>query len=221
MAAGAGWGQVPGLTAELRWRDGVYCLGEGAATAVVVLHEIYGVNGHIRETAARLAAGGVAAYCPDFLGKVYGYDQEAAAYAHYMTAVGFGAASDRAGELAARLTARYRRVFLLGYSAGATVAWLCSAGGRYAGMIGYYGSRIRDYTDVSPACPALLFFPRRERSFSVDSLARRLRTKAGVEVRTLGEEHGFADRYSRFYDAAAAAVAWREAAVFMGMKVDG
>ncbi len=183
--------------------DGVCHIGSGAEDAVILLHEIYGVNGHMLDTAAWLAAQGLAVYCPDLLGAVYGYDREAAAYEHYMR-VGFAAAAEEVAALAGRLAGHHRRLYLVGYSAGATVAWLLTGRDGFAGAVGYYGSRIRDFPDLTPACPVLLFFPCREEAFSVPALAEKLAAKDGVRVRVLPGRHGFADRRSLRYDAAAA-----------------
>lgn len=183
--------------------DGIYHVGSGAEDAVILLHEIYGVNGHMRDTAVWLAAQGLAVYCPDLLGVAYGYDREAVAYEHYMR-MGFAAAAEEAAVRAGRIAGRHRRIYLVGYSAGATVAWLLSGREGFAGAVGYYGSRIRDCSDLVPACPVLLFFPHREEVFSVPALAEKLAVKDGVRVRVLPGRHGFADRRSPRYDAAAA-----------------
>ncbi len=188
--------------------------GAAARPAIVLLHEIYGVNGHIKDTAAGLEARGFAVYCPDLLGKVYGYDEEAAAYEHYMR-VGFKTAAGEVAALAASLADRHDSIFLIGYSAGATTAWLASGRGLFAGVVGYYGSRIRDCLDVSPACPVLLFFPSREETFSVPDLTKVLAARERVTVNTLPGRHGFADRHSPRYDAAAAAEADALAAALM------
>jgi Dienelactone hydrolase and related enzymes len=188
--------------------------GEWAKPAIILLHEIYGVNSHMRAAAAALAAQGFAVCCPDLLGTVYGYEQMAAAYTHYMR-VGFNAACDQVTELARDLAERHKRIYLVGYSAGATVAWRCSASNLFAGTVGYYGSRIRDFLAVAPACPVLLLFPRQEESFSVAALTGALAAKDRVRVHVLGGRHGFADCYSPHFDAAAAAGADRLAAAFL------
>jgi len=188
--------------------------GGAVQPAVILLHEIYGVNDHIRDVAAALRKRGFAVHTPDLLGKVYGYDEEAAAYEHFME-VGFAAATGQVAELAAGLADRHERVFLVGYSAGATVAWLASGRGLFAGAVGYYGSRIRDYPDVVPACPVLLLFPSHEDTFSVPDLAGRLAAKERVRVHILPGRHGFADRRSPRYDAAAAAEADALTAAFL------
>lgn len=194
--------------------DGIYQTGSGAEDAVILLHEIYGVNGHMRDAAAWLAAQGLAVYCPDLLGAVYGYDQEKAAYEHYMK-VGFAAAAGEAAALAERIAGSHRRIFLVGYSAGATVAWLLSGREGFAGAVGYYGSRIRDFPDLTPACPVLLLFAHREEAFSVHALEAMLTAKNGVTVRVLPGRHGFADRRSPRFDAAAAQTADALAAAFL------
>ena len=194
--------------------DGVYQVGSGSEDAVILLHEIYGVNGHMCDTAVWLAAQGLAVYCPDLLGAVYGYDQEAAAYEHYMR-VGFTTAAGEAAALAGRVAGSHRRIFLVGYSAGATVAWLLSGRDEFAGAVGYYGSRIRDFPDLTPACPVLLLFPNHEETFSVPALAEKLAAKDGVLVRALSGRHGFADRRSPRYDGAAAREADAITAAFL------
>lgn len=188
--------------------------GDAAQPAIILLHEIYGINAHMQDAAAALEARGFAVYCPDLLGTAYGYDQEAAAYGHYMR-IGFAAAAGRAADLAATLAGRHPRLYLVGYSAGATAAWLASDRGLFAGVVGYYGSRIRDYLDVAPACPVLLLFPSHEAAFSVPALAGELAAGEKVKVHVLPGRHGFADRHSQRYDAAAAAEADALAAAFL------
>ncbi len=51
-----------------------------------------------------------------------------------------------------------KRFSILGFGAEATVAWLCSEEECVDGIVGYYGSRIRNYAELAPRCPALLFF---------------------------------------------------------------
>lgn len=57
-----------------------------------------------------------------------------------------------------QLKQTYRQVFIMGFSVGATIAWRCSETPWCDGIIGCYGSRIRDYLELQPACPVLLLF---------------------------------------------------------------
>lgn len=61
-----------------------------------------------------------------------------------------------------------------GFSVRATIAWLCSAEKLIDGMVGYYGSRIRHYTEI---LPQMLFYLEKEHSFNVDELISNLDTK--------------------------------------------
>lgn len=190
---------------------------EGSDVAVIVIHEIYGLNAHIETVASRVGAAGYDVYCPDLLGgRCFSYAEENQAYLHFHTQVGFARARAEIDVLAALLRDRHKGVYLVGYSMGATVAWLCSQGDGYAGAAGYYGSRIRDYRDVQPACPILLFFPRSEPSFSVAELAAALQEKDGVTAYIYGGGHGFADQFSPCYEPEPAAAAFERLLAFFG-----
>lgn len=194
----------------------------GADAAVIVIHEIYGVNRHIETVASQLTAAGCDVYCPDLLGRsAYAYAEEALAYRHFHEQVGFARARAAIDALAGQLRPAYRRLYLVGYSVGATVAWLCSQTGLYTGVAGYYGSRIRDYPGILPGCPVLLLFPRREAAFDVAGLAATLTAKEGVEAHVFDGDHCFADPYGPHYHAQAAAEAFARLAAFLGTSKTG
>ncbi|MFZ5597739.1 MAG: dienelactone hydrolase family protein [Bacillota bacterium] len=167
-------------------------------TVVVVLHEIYGINDHIKTACQRLSGLGVDVVCPDLLnrGRTYSYDREQFAYKNFIKNIGFERAAEQVKKYVEGIGRRYRVVYVLGYSIGATIAWLCSGEpGLCDGVVGYYGSRIRDYAGITPRCPVLLFFPAREKAFDVDGLIRCLSIKSGVLVKKLPGSHGFADPF--------------------------
>lgn len=190
-----------------------------ADTVFLVLHEIYGVNEHIRQVCAKLAQYGFDSVAPNLLkGRdAFSYKQEAAAYEYYMKTVGFEAAFGQITEVLHTLRAKYKKVYVLGYSVGATLAWRCSPAPLCDAVIGFYGSRIRDYLAIKPACPVLLFFPAHEKSFDVDKLISQLNGYDSVVVKKLGAQHGFADACSPSYDREAADKAWREIKTFLAL----
>jgi len=59
--------------------------------AVVLLHEIYGVNNHIQQYKSEFIALGYDVYCPNLLQleQSFPYEQEQQAYAHFMNDIGF------------------------------------------------------------------------------------------------------------------------------------
>lgn len=166
-------------------------------TAVIVLHEIYGINRHITKVCQKYSTDGYDVFCPDLLnrGTCFAYSQQEEAYAYFMKNVGFDTAY-QINEVIQHIKPDYKRIFLIGFSVGAATAWRCTSSGLCDGMIGYYGSRIRDYLDISPKCPSLLLFANREKSFSVADLAKQLQKKENTTVHILDGNHGFCDPYS-------------------------
>ena len=172
----------------------------GSSTAVIVIHEIYGLNRHMKDTCRSLGEQGFDAFCPDLLGRpAFDYVEENEAYRYFMESVGFAHAQCIVDELVADVRERYEKVVILGFSVGATVAWLCSQNERIDGVVGYYGSRIRQFSELTPSCPVLLFFPRKEHSFDVDELLLTLQKK-NVSLSQFDGIHGFSDPYSNRFD---------------------
>ncbi|MGE7904714.1 dienelactone hydrolase family protein [Peribacillus sp. NPDC094092] len=174
-------------------------------TVIIVIHEIYGLNQHIHGFCESISKQGYDVICPDLLEREapFDYSQEEAAYRHFMENVGFTGAIQKIKEILSDIKDVYQKIFILGFSAGATVAWLCSEEECVDGIVGYYGSRIRNYAELAPQCPALLFFPLEEPSFNVDELLSALEIK-NVEFHKFRGKHGFSDPYNSNYHAESA-----------------
>ncbi|MFD1954527.1 dienelactone hydrolase family protein [Paenibacillus thailandensis] len=185
-------------------------------TAIIVLHEIYGVNRHMQYICKLLSENDVDVYCPDLLEReCFDYADESKAYLHFIENVGFEQASLKANRLLSDVREKYKKVYLIGFSVGATVAWLCGKEKLVDGIVGYYGSRIRNYMDISPQCRALLFFPEEEKSFNVNELAAMLVKKPNVEVRQFSGQHGFSDPFSPKYNEQSAEKAFKKVLDFI------
>ena len=171
-------------------------------SAIIVLHEIYGINQHISKVCKYYNMAGFDVICPDLLNLdvPFDYDHEELAYEYFMKKIGFEIALERVRDLIIQAKQRYKHVFLLGFSIGATIAWLCSGEEPICeGIIGYYGSKIRDYINIIPKCPTLLIFASEEKSFDVMELACILEKKINVEIHMLYGKHGFSDPFSQKY----------------------
>ena len=116
-----------------------------------------------------------------------------------MNEIGFEKSLREVEEIIKINKAEYDQVFIIGFSIGATIAWMCSEHD-INGIIGYYGSRIRDHKEIEPRCPALLFFPARERSFNVKNLEMYLKKKKNTLIKIIEAEHGFMNPFYRTYD---------------------
>lgn len=170
---------------------------------IVVLHEIYGINHHIRAVCHDFTRAGFDVICPNLLGvdHPFTYEQETAAYDYFRQRIGFEFAASQIKTLLREKRIEYRKIVLVGFSIGATIAWLCSGdAGLCDGMIGWYGSRIRDFPALNPRCPVLLFFPEEEKSFDIPEVIASLETKDQVTVKIFEGRHGFADPYSQKFN---------------------
>ena len=92
--------------------------------------------------------------------------------------------------------------FVIGFSAGASALWINSGA---EGMqhihsaVLFYGSRIRDYRDITPAFPTRLIFAEQEAAFSVQELVNDLHQRGHQAELVKGTKHGFMNAYSRGY----------------------
>ena len=188
-------------------------------TVIIVIHEIYGLNEHMQGFCESLSNQGFDVICPNLLDREspFDYSQEDAAYRHFMENVGFTGALHKIKDILSDVKDEYQKIFILGFSAGATVAWLCSEDECVDGMVGYYGSRIRNYVELTPQCPTLLFFPQEESAFNVDELISALEIK-NIEVHKFNGKHGFSDPYSSKYHVESAQNAFSKMMKFFMMN---
>lgn len=163
---------------------------------IIILHEIYGLNRHIRYYAECFFEAGYDVLCPNFIQReeAFAYENEQPAYAHFIEHVGFENVFKEVSSLIRQEREHYEEIHVIGFSIGATVAWLCSSMEEVTTVSGYYGSRIRDYLYVQPKCPVLLIYGE-EISFDVKKLAGSL-TMKNVLVHVIDGSHGFADPYA-------------------------
>ena len=182
------------------------CFGEimieyvaGNKTAIILLHEIYGLNRFIMDTALQYHSEGYDVHCPNLLkdDTVFQYEESEAAYRTFIEMAGFEGYKE-INKLAFHLKTTYSKLLLVGFSVGATIAWRCSEYTVYDGIMCCYGSRIRDYLMVKPTCPTLVTFAKYD-SFDVAGTAMKVQKIKGTSVEILDAGHGFADMYSKGY----------------------
>lgn len=156
-------------------------------------------------------------FCPNLLERSdpFDYSDEEAAYRHFMNQVGFDHASAKIKTMVQNVRENYQRLFIVGFSVGATVAWMCSEEENIDGIVGYYGSRIRDYLGMTPQMPVMLFFPEEEKSFNVNRLISALANNKKIKTHQLVGQHGFSDPYSLKYNEQSSQTAFREMIKFL------
>jgi len=167
--------------------------------AVIILHEIYGTNSFIEEVCSEYHMMGFDVFCPEMLQrKCFSYSEAFEAYNYFVNRVGFDFYME-IEQLIEKIRLSYDKVFMIGFSVGATLAWRCCENLSCDGIICCYGSRIRNYLLLQPRCPVLLLFAAQD-SFDVDSVIHMLQEKSNIEVHKLKANHGFMDLYSRNFN---------------------
>ncbi len=182
--------------------------------AVVVVQEIFGVNGHIRAVADGYAADGYLAVAPAMFDRVRrgyesGYTQpEIGAGVEIMKKIAWDAAvADVAAAVEHGKSAG--KVGIVGYCWGGAVVWAACA--RLAGLacaVAYYGGAIPSLADEKPRCPVMLHFGEADQSIPVEK-AKEVAAKH-PEATTFyypGAGHGFNCDQRGSYDEGAAQLA--------------
>lgn len=163
----------------------------GSMRTIILIHEVRGVTDNLRRLGDLLASRGFSVLVPSLYPDGFSGDDEEAAYRKFFAEVGIERAKRKIDSLIE--TNQNGDLTVIGFSVGATVAWLESANPGVKSVIGVYGSRIREYLDVSPLADTQLLFCE-ERSFDVKAILPPLNAKPRVTARMIEGAHGF---YSR------------------------
>lgn len=167
---------------------------------VIILHEIYGINDHINFYSEKMIEEGFDVLSPNLIDREsFSYDQEDEAYHYFIQEIGFTRSVDEVSKIVNLNRQKYERIFIIGFSIGATIAWMSSVY-EVDGIVGFYGSRIRNYVEIQPNCPTLLFFARHEKSCNVIDLAKELSIKKNTYLEIIEAEHGFMNPYYNAYN---------------------
>jgi carboxymethylenebutenolidase len=195
--------------------------GEGAVPAVLVVHEWWGLNDHIRDVADRLAREGFRALAPDlFDGRVTKDAQEAAAMMAALDqkeAVGkLSAVVDSIGANAGSGTG------VLGFCMGGSYTLeLTARDGRIRAAVPFYGQVPGDEVLAGLRAPVLFFAAGRDQWITREEtgrLAAYLRRAGlpGEVVRYADADHAFFnDTREGVYRADLAQDAWKRAVAFL------
>jgi len=161
---------------------------------VFILHEIYGVNDFIKAQAEVYSNASTTVECISLYldNKIFPYEQEQQAYTYFINELGFDAPLKQLTEKILEARSQYDEVMLIGFSVGATLAWRLSTLPLQR-IVCVYGSRIRQYLDITPSCPTLVILPSDEKSFNVQELKETLDTLPSVHTRQYLGQHGFMD----------------------------
>jgi len=198
--------------------------GNGPFPGVLVIMEAFGLNGHIKAVAERIAKEGYVTVAPDMY---YRADDGVAEYSDLPKAIGLMSALTDDGilddvratleELKARPTVRADRIGMTGFCMGGRISFLSACHLPIQAAAPFYGGGIGGLLDQADglSCPMVAFFGEKDGFIpleEVDAVKRKLAElgKTAEVVVYDGADHGFFCDERPSYQAAAAADAWQK-----------
>jgi len=165
---------------------------------LVVVQEIFGVNAHIRSVADGYAKAGFLAIAPALFDRIErgveltyeGADmQKAMSFIPKLDTDKATADVAAAVEFAAKATGK--KVGVIGYCWGGTLAWVAASRLPIATAVGYYGGNIVNYVNEKPAVPVLLHFGKQDAHIPAEGVEKVHAAHPEVEIYWYDAGHGF------------------------------
>jgi len=194
--------------------------------AVVVLQEIFGVNGHIRAVTDSFAAAGYTAIAPALFDRVRrgieldytpAEQQQGAGYRKQIAPE--TALKDIAA--AAAMVRHSGRTGVVGYCWGGSLAYLAACELPLAAAVVYYG-RVGDFLEKKPRCPIMYHYGATDHAIPLAEVERVRAAQPAAPVYVYeGAGHGFNCDQRDSYDARAAALARTRTLDFLARNIAG
>jgi carboxymethylenebutenolidase len=193
---------------------------------LVVVQEIFGVNAHIRAVTDGWAKDGFLAIAPAVFDRIepgvdLGYEgldmQRAMTFIPKLDVEKALLDAGAAMEYAASATGK--KVGVIGYCFGGTVAWLAATRLGASAAVGYYGGRIAQYAAENPGCPVMLHFGREDAHIPAEEVEKVQSLHPEAEIYWYQAGHGFSCDARGSYNAAAAKHARERSLAFLKTKL--
>jgi carboxymethylenebutenolidase len=181
---------------------------------LVVIQEIFGVNDHIRRVADGWAKDDFLVIAPALFDRIepnveLGYEgadrQRAMSFIPKLDVEKSMLDVSAAVDYAAKATGK--KVGVVGYCFGGTLAWLAATRLPVHAAVGYYGGRIGQYAGEQPHCPVMLHFGRQDTHIPAEDVHKVHRAHPEVEIHWYEAGHAFNCDARASYQAEAAASA--------------
>jgi carboxymethylenebutenolidase len=188
------------LTADDGHQLSAYVARPAAAplAGLVVVQEIFGVNAHIRSVADGYARDGFFVVAPALFDRVergveLGYEgadmQRALSLMPKLSPE--NAVKDISAAIAYAAQAPGKKVSVIGYCFGGTLAWITAARLPVSAAVGYYGGRIGTYAAETPKAPVMLHFGKQDTHIPREDVEKVHAAHPEVEIYWYDAGHGF------------------------------
>ncbi len=164
--------------------------------SIILVADVFGVTPALLKISKEL---GACSIVDPYKGEIMGFSSEADAYSCFIETVGL---DNYFASLLKEVDSFEHKVTLIGFSVGATAIWRLSQN-RDDNLIKqafcFYGSQIRNFTQIEPCFKINLIFPKIEPHFDVVELQVSLSRKNNVKTEKVDYLHGFMNYYSNNY----------------------
>jgi len=196
--------------------------GGDAIAGLVVIQEIFGVNAHIRSVADGFAKDGFFAVAPALFDRIepgleLGYEgadlQKAMSLMPKLVPDQSLADIESAIEHACSTTGK--KVGVIGYCWGGTMAWLTATRLHPEAAVGYYAGQIGKYSDEVPGAPVMLHFGKQDTHIPAEEVEKVHAAHPEVEIYWYDAGHAFNCDARASYNAEAAKLARERSVEFL------
>ncbi|KGJ93372.1 hypothetical protein [Thalassotalea sp. ND16A] len=164
--------------------------------STVIVSDVFGKTPALMALSEQLQANTIV---DPYDGRNMGFSDETQAYAHFIEHVGF---DGYLAKLLKIIESTSAQMTLIGFSVGASAIWQMSeklSASKVKRAVCFYGSQIRNYTDINPQFEIDLVFPKSEPHFDVLTLEAMLANKTNVSTFRVEYLHGFMNQCSTNY----------------------
>jgi carboxymethylenebutenolidase len=189
---------------------------------LVIVQEIFGVNAHIRSVADGYAKDGFLAIAPALFDRIQPGVELTYEGADMQTGRSLAqklvpdlALSDIGAAIEFVCSSTAKKIGIVGYCYGGTMAWLAATRLHPAAVVGYYGGQIAKHIDETPAVPVMLHFGKQDAHIPAEDVEKIHAAHPEVEIFWYDAGHGFNCDARASYNAAAAAQARERSLAFL------
>ena len=160
---------------------------------IIIFSDVFGITPALIKLKEQLGASRI---IDPYDGEYMAFNNEADAYSYFVTQVGL---DSYVSKILITLSYLECKTTLIGFSIGASAIWRLShniTNNLIEQAFCFYGSQIRNFTQITPCFNIHLIFPKKESHFDVRKLIGTLENKANVEITQVEYLHGFMNFHS-------------------------
>lgn len=199
---------------------------EAPLGAVVVIQEIFGVNGHIREVVDGYAEAGYYAIAPQIFDRIernieLGYEEADMGRAIELAFQKLDRALAMQDlQASIEVASVHGKVGVVGYCFGGLLTWLCACDLEgVSAAASYYGGGIAGEASRSAGCPVIMHFGELDAHIPMTDVEQVKAAQPDVEVFVYHADHGFNCDHRASYDADASNLARTRTLEFFGQNL--